>query len=155
VDTEIVIVAGRDLLPMKHKKKSGIIAALIAPCGMNCRLCMAYGRDKNPCPGCRGDDRGKAKTVVTCRIKKCRKIAERKAKYCCGCEDLPCDRLQHLDKRYRIKYGMSMIENLMHIEDRGIRRFVRDEGEKWSCPVCGVILCVHRPQCLSCGHTWR
>ena len=23
---------------------------------MNCRLCRAYGREKNACPGCRGDD---------------------------------------------------------------------------------------------------
>jgi len=23
----------------------------IAPCGMNCRLCMAYQRDKNQCKG--------------------------------------------------------------------------------------------------------
>jgi len=25
---------------------------LIAPCGMNCRLCMAYQRDKKQCKGC-------------------------------------------------------------------------------------------------------
>ena len=30
---------------------------LIAPCGMNCSLCRAYGRERKPCPGCRGDDR--------------------------------------------------------------------------------------------------
>jgi hypothetical protein len=27
--------------------------ALIAPCGMNCGVCMAYLREKNKCPGCR------------------------------------------------------------------------------------------------------
>ena len=136
-------------------KKDGINATLIAPCGMNCRLCMAYGRDKNPCPGCRADDCGKAKTVVTCRIKNCEKIARRKARYCLGCDAFPCARLKHLDKRYRTKYGMSMIENLTHIQEIGVRRFVTREREKWACPTCGEILCVHRPQCLSCGRLWR
>jgi hypothetical protein len=136
-------------------KKDGISATLIAPCGMNCRLCMAYGRDKNPCPGCRADDGGKAKTVVTCRIKNCEKIARRKARYCLGCDTFPCARLKHLDKRYRTKYGMSMIENLTHIQEIGVRRFVTREREKWACPTCGEILCVHRPQCLSYGRAWR
>jgi hypothetical protein len=29
---------------------------LIAPCGINGRLCRAYFREKNVYPGCRGDD---------------------------------------------------------------------------------------------------
>jgi hypothetical protein len=135
--------------------KPGIKASLIAPCGMNCRLCMAYGRDKNPCPGCRSDDGVKCKSVVACRIKNCEKLGQRGTEYCIGCDALPCDRLKRLDKRYRTKYGMSMIENLMSIRDVGIRRFVRNEKARWACSVCGAILCVHRPQCLSCGRAWR
>lgn len=128
---------------------------MIAPCGMNCWLCIAYLRDRNPCPGCRGDDRVKPKTRSACRIKKCEKMAKGKTTYCFGCADFPCDRLKHLDKLYRTKYGMSMIDNLNRIKESGIRQFVKDEEKKWTCPNCGELICVHKPQCLHCQHTWR
>jgi hypothetical protein len=68
-------------------------------------------RDKNACPGCRGDEAGKPKTRVNCRIKKCEKMVEGIG-FCFGCDVFPCDRLDHLDERYRGKYGMSMIKGL-------------------------------------------
>lgn len=132
-----------------------IPTALIAPCGMNCRLCVAYTRKKDPCPGCRGNDSDKCKTRFACRIKTCAERKKLKARYCYSCEGFPCDRLLHLDKRYRTKYGMSMIENLLAIRNHGIRRFVHAEAKKWRCPGCGELLCVHKPYCLSCGKTWR
>lgn len=128
---------------------------LIAPCGMNCRLCRAYIRDKKACPGCRGDDSLKSKSCVTCRIKNCEKIMKGRVKYCFSCGSFPCARLNHLDKRYRTKYGMSMIDNLENIRKFGIRHFIRNEEERWTCPQCGEIICVHKPQCLYCQHKWR
>jgi|WetSurMetagenome_2_1015567.scaffolds.fasta_scaffold277152_2 hypothetical protein len=138
---------------MRSKKTTAISATLIAPCGMNCRLCHAYIRDKNACPGCRGNDTFKAKSCALCRVKNCEKMATAEFKYCFCCESFPCARLNHLDKRYRTKYGMSMIENLKTIKEFGIRHFIRNEKEKWTCPQCGEIICVHKPQCLYCGYT--
>jgi len=43
-----------------------------------------------------------------------------------------------------------MIENLEQIEIVGIRQFVRNENARWACPVCGDLICVHRPSCLKC-----
>ena len=63
--------------------------------------------------------------------------------------------MKRLDKRYRTKYAMSMIDNLEYIKQFGIRDFVKQEKERWACPVCGEIICVHKPQCISCEHTWR
>jgi hypothetical protein len=60
-----------------------------------------------------------------------------------------------LDKRYRTKYGMSMIENLNNIENLGIRQFVRNEIERWRCPECGGMICVHKPACIYCKYQWR
>jgi len=139
---------------IKAKKKNTINVALIAPCGMNCRLCRAYTRDKKACPGCRGDDSIKPKTRVTCRIKNCEKMVQGKVRYCFDCDSFPCDRLNHLDERYRAKYGMSMINNLNEIKKFGIRYFINNEKERWSCPTCGNMICVHNPQCLSCEHKW-
>lgn len=137
------------------KKTAKTVPALIAPCGMNCRLCRAYARERTACPGCRGDDTLKSKTCAACRIKNCGKMAAGGIRYCFSCAEFPCARLSHMDKRYRTKYGMSVIENLMDIKKSGIRQFVRDQNEKWLCPDCGGMICVHKPQCLSCGHTWR
>jgi hypothetical protein len=122
---------------------------------MDCRLCRAYTREKKACPGCRSDDSVKPKTRVFCRIKNCEKRGRGKISYCFGCDMFPCDRLNHLDERYRTKYGMSMIDNLMHIKKNGIKHFVKNEKEQWTCPECGQLLCVHKPQCLFCGRAWR
>ena len=143
------------MTPKKSKKTKTFPVALIAPCGMNCRLCYAYMRDTNTCPGCRNDSGGKSKSVLACRIKNCGGTANAGLKYCFDCGGFPCARLKHLDKRYRTKYGMSMIDNLESIRKFGIRHFIRAEKEKWKCPKCGEMLCVHKPKCLYCQHTWR
>lgn len=133
------------------KSTNAIPVRLIAPCGMNCRLCRAYGRQRKPCPGCRGDDDLKSRACVTCRIRNCEVIASG-AGYCFDCEGFPCATLKHLDKRYRTRYGMSMIDNLEHIEKHGVRDFIRSEKERWACSTCGRLICVHKPKCPYCGY---
>lgn len=129
-----------------------IKSELITPCGMNCALCMAYLRSKNKCPGCRGDDADKSPSCVRCIIARCDRLGEAGSKYCSTrCDDYPCRRLKDLDKRYRTKYHMSMIENLESVEKAGIRAFVRDEKVRWACPECGGIVCVHTGCCSGCG----
>jgi hypothetical protein len=120
---------------------------LIAPCGMNCGICMAYLREKNHCPGCRVESTDKAKSCQQCIIMNCDK---RSGTYCFSCESFPCKRLQQLDKRYRTKYGMSMIENLNNIKEHGIRAFVRNETARWSCQQCGGVINVHKQCCSVC-----
>ena len=139
----------------KPTKTNTIRTTLIAPCGMNCRLCRAYSREKNACPGCRADDSLKPKPRIICRIKNCEKLAPAGARYCCNCDSFPCASLNHLDNRYRTRYGMSMIDNLKQIKKLGIRKFIRNEKQKWACPQCSELICVHHPQCQSCGHQWR
>ncbi len=137
---------------MERTTPNSTRAFLIAPCGINCRVCRAYGRAKNPCPGCRADDADKPKTRVICPIKTCDKIAKGQIKYCFDCDEFPCAPLLHLDKRYRTRYGTSVIDNLQSIKKIGIRRFVKSEDEKWTCSECGGMLCMHEAQCLSCGY---
>ena len=136
-------------------KNNPIQLSMIAPCGMNCRLCIAYVREKNRCPGCLFVAPNKSESCVKCRIKICEKRVKGKNKFCGDCDVFPCIRLKQLDKRYTKKHGMSMIENLKYIKDFGIRKFVKREQERWPCPKCGDLLCVHKPQCLACGHKWH
>ena len=126
---------------------------LIAPCGMNCGLCRGHLRSKNRCPGCNGDDETKPRYCLTCKIKTCSTIASGESKFCFDCASFPCARLRQLDKRYRTKYGMSMTDNLLKIQEIGVEPFVESERLRWTCPECGHLLCVHLPDCGVCGHS--
>ena len=128
---------------------------LIAPCGIDCRFCRAFERDKNPCPGCRVEDVHKPKTRLACPIKTCEKRIRGGFEYCFACDEFPCSRLSHLDKRYRDHYGLSVLENLSSIQDSGVEAFIAAEDKKWTCPQCGSKLCIHKPDCLACGYVWR
>ena len=127
---------------------------LIAPCGMNCGLCMVYVRDKRRCLGCRAGDEGKAKSCLACSIRNCETLRWSESGFCFDCEKFPCPRLTRLDARYRTKYRMSMLENLQEIQDVGVEAFVAKERERWACPECGGLQCVHTPECVYCGHVW-
>lgn len=135
------------------KTNYNLKASLIAPCGMNCGLCLGYQRSKNRCAGCNSEDINKARYCISCSIKNCALLANSNSKFCFACEKYPCRRMRNLDKRYRTKYGMSMIANLITIKEIGIRKFIQMENEKWTCPKCGSTICVHRANCLICGNS--
>lgn len=124
---------------------------LIAPCGMNCGLCIGHLREKRPCGGCfKIDDENKPKVCRSCKIINCDLLAKTESEFCYDCEIYPCARLKNLDKRYRTNYGMSMIENLTYIKNNGLGEFLKKEEDKWKCKVCGFGLSVHRNSCLNC-----
>jgi hypothetical protein len=129
---------------------------LIAPCGMNCSLCIAYqfkendinkrGFHKKYCPGCtpRGEN-------CTHMRDACELLAKGSIRFCYECESFPCKRLKALDKRYRTKYHMSMIENLNYINEFGMEEFLTKEHDKWRCAECGATICCHNGLCLNCN----
>lgn len=130
-----------------------IKADLVAPCGMNCGLCLGYLREKRRCPGCRSEDTGKMPSCQRCSIKNCEFLAQTRSGFCYECPKYPCRRLKQLDLRYRTKYTMSMIENLENIRNNGITAFVERENKRWRCASCGGVICVHRGYCYACGAT--
>lgn len=129
---------------------------LIAPCGMNCGVCVSYlamkydlkkqGLARAYCAGCLPRGKNCAFMKKTCDL-----LGKGLVRFCYECADFPCRRLKALDKRYRTKYHMSMIENLEFIREHGIERFLRQEESKWRCPECGETLCCHNGLCLNCG----
>ncbi|MGA1978248.1 MAG: DUF3795 domain-containing protein [Bacteroidales bacterium] len=124
---------------------------MIAPCGINCGTCMAHLRDSNKCPGCRIADSKKLRTRNLCRIKNCLQLAEINSGFCYECGSFPCDKMKHIDKRYRLKYKTSLIQNLLTLKETGMTNYLILETEKWTCPNCGVILSVHRNFCMDCN----
>ncbi len=133
---------------MENRSSPDIL--LIAPCGINCGLCLAYLRDKNRCLGCNADDIHKPAYCVKCRIKNCEKLQETQSKFCYECNTFPCYRIKQLDKRYRTKYAVNVIENLEQIRDLGMDEFIKSENTKWACKTCGTMICMHRGYCLKC-----
>ena len=132
-------------IPLKYQ-------GLIAPCGMNCGTCIGHLRDKRPCGGCfKKDDENKPKHCRSCIIVNCESLAKNETGFCYDCKKYPCSRLKRLDKRYRTNYGMSMIENLEYIQNKGLDKFLINEDKRWTCKVCGSGLCVHRDYCLKCN----
>jgi len=130
-----------------------IESTLIAPCGMDCGVCIGHLREKNRCAGCSSDGANKVKHCQSCRIRNCDEGGTLGAsrEFCFECATFPCTRLKHLDARYRKKYGMSMAENLETIHALGVDGFVAMERQRWKCPGCGGVLCVHREACIYCG----
>jgi hypothetical protein len=125
--------------------KNPFKAALIAPCGMDCAICMAHLRQKNQCPGCNSPDR---RHHANCHIFSCE---TRTGTYCHTCTKFPCRWILQLDRRYRTKYRMSMVENLAAIKKEGIRAFLKNERERWTCRCCGGTIDVHHYRCTVCG----
>lgn len=100
---------------------------LIAPCGMNCGICLHYLREENKCTGCFSGRKVNGRPIK-CGIKLCK---DRRGEYCFDCDRFPCGRLKRLDKRYQEKYRMSEIENLKTIKKEGIRKFLVQEEKRW------------------------
>lgn len=128
---------------------------LVAPCGLDCRLCQRYSRKKNPCPGCRGDDCLKLPSCLNCKIKNCPYIKSGKLRFCHECREYPCGLVKRLDRRYKKSYGLSILKNLDRIKTVGVSQFVSEQGKDWSCSACGEVLCMHKPGCISCGQVQR
>jgi hypothetical protein len=129
---------------------------LVAPCGMNCGTCSSYlagtreirklGVRMPYCRGCR--PRNKSCAFLK---KQCRLLTEGTVTFCSECPGFPCERLVALDRRYRERYHMSMLENLAFITDQGLDAFLRKEAEKWQCPDCGGTISCHNGICFDCG----
>src|SRR5512137_2416920 len=120
-------------------------ATLVAPCGMDCAICSAFLREKNRCDGCYSANR---KCSRNCTLAACMQVKNR---FYHACDAFPCRRLEQLDKRYRTRYHMSMLDNLETIRKQGIRAFVKSERERWTCRTCGGTIDVHHGKCSACG----
>ena len=132
---------------------------LIAPCGMNCGICKAYLAYSRGVPYKKGEVTHCSGCIVrnkNCAFIKrdCKKIGKQ-FRFCFECADMPCNNLERIDKRYRERYGMSMVENLRELKEKGAEEFLRVQREKYRCPECGDVVSVHDGKCYACGYVRR
>jgi hypothetical protein len=126
---------------------------LIAPCGMNCAICIAYmgyhmngSKKKVNCTGCRVRNKNCAFIM-----KRCKYLPKKEIEFCFECKEFPCENLKKLDKKYRTKYNMSMVENLKFIKEHGMEKFLHQQEKRYRCPDCGGVICVHNKRCYGCA----
>lgn len=122
----------------------------IAPCGVICQLCLGFQREKNQCVGCNNTGY-KPYHCTVCSIKTCAEKQGDDQLLCMECPKFPCRRIKDLDKRYRLKYGESPVENLSNFKAISSSLFIDGMKAKWTCGTCGHLLCVHSKACLHCG----
>ena len=144
-------------------RKAIFTAEQIAPCGMNCGVCSGYLALSHAVP----PKRGFISHCAGCRARKkrcaylkgqCQLLAGGRVSFCFECAKFPCKHLEHLDNRYQTRYGMSPIQNLEEIRDKGMRRFVENQTERFLCPKCRTdAVCVHNKKCYRCDavSSWR
>jgi len=137
---------------MNEKKQE-----LIAPCGMNCGICMSYLALKNEvpkrpyivsyCKGCRPRDKKCAFLK-----KRCKKLLNHEVEFCFECEDFPCESLKHLDNKYKkaYEYPYSFIKTLKMIKEIGIEETLQKLENQHTCKKCGQNLCIHNNLCYNC-----
>lgn len=131
-----------------------IKANMIAPCGLDCALCTGHLRGDRPCMGCNGPDDCKPDFCRTgCAIVHCETRKTLADGFCDSCEKFPCVDVMEKETRYSNAYPMveTPIGNLALIRQHGMERFLEQEQQRWSCPDCGAIICVHDGACSGCG----
>ena len=133
---------------------------------MNCALCSAYLARLNKitrargkisyCEGCRPRDKKCA--FLKKRCEDGLKLLHGEVEYCYQCNRFPCKGLRRLDARYRARYGMSMMENLTFIKERGMEEFIVQQYERYKCERCGGLRSVHgKRKCFACDRakSWK
>ncbi len=122
---------------------------LFAPCGMNCMVCYRYVSRTKPCVGCLNADVGKPAHCRKCRIKDC--VSAKGCTHCYACSDYPCSSVKNLDKSYRMRYGVSLLENSRFVKLHGLAAFMKRQKQIFTCPECGGVFSLHDKECSECG----
>ncbi|OPL18360.1 MAG: hypothetical protein AVO35_05810 [Candidatus Aegiribacteria sp. MLS_C] len=135
-------------------------------CGLNCGACpvgMAneagdadvlkelaerWGMDVREleCAGCKSPVT--AVFCSECRIRSCAR--ERGLEFCFQCAEYPCDRLVSFSDDDAPHHSV-VLKNLSRIREAGLRKWLQEQSERWSCEVCGRRFGWYSETCPGCG----
>ena len=130
---------------------------MAAPCGIYCGACRQYLLEKKNLLEKRGYKTG----CKGCRIRNkncafirrdCLKLKKNEIEFCYECEKFPCQKLKNIDKKYREKFCVDMIQNLKRIKAIGTEMWLKEQEKLYMCPECGGEICVHDAECYDCGN---
>lgn len=135
----------------RWRKAMELAVTMLAPCGINCAVCYAHLRKKRTCLGCRGPEDHQPGYCRRCQIRNC--ALSRELDFCSECQSFPCPLVKRIDKRYRARYQVSLIDNAIRIKSVGVEQYLLEEKQKWTCTGCGGVICLHTRICSQCGQT--
>ena len=130
---------------------------MVAPCGLDCSLCLKALEKEAPCPGCNGPDANKPSFCSErCGIIRCRKRKEEGYAFCDECPEYPCGDVMEKERRYTSAYPLveSPLKNLRRIRENGMEKFLKSERAQWTCGECGGVISVHTDKCCGCGKNY-
>ncbi len=127
-----------------------IAPGMLAPCGVVCTACTAHLKQKKPCGGCLGPEDALSGRCQSCDRKACAKA--KGLTWCFQCNEFPCKRIKTLDKSYRARYGISLVQNGLDAKEQGVAAFLAAQRQRWLCPACGGVVCQHDGVCRGCGY---
>ena len=135
-----------------------------AYCGLYCGSCerlhaskdnklTEFSKDGNQliedikCFGCKSDT--VAKHCRTCEIKLCNQ--EKNIEFCNQCPEYPCVKLTEFKETPRYPYHCEVFDNLKFIEEKGLKQWLEEQQNRWSCPKCNNEFMWYTQQCEQCG----
>ena len=127
---------------------------MIAPCGLDCSLCMFAQAKEKPCLGCNVDSDSKPAFCASwCKIIPCEKRLKNGYEFCDECPDYPCEDMMERETRYTTAYPLkeSPMQNLKDIRAMGMEAFLEQQRKRFTCAKCGGPICIHNGICRDCG----
>lgn len=70
--------------------------------------------------------------------------------YCYECPEHPCRLIKNLEKSYKKRYQVSLLENSEFVGWYGLERFMEGQKEKYICTKCGGVISIHDGECSEC-----
>jgi len=137
---------------------------LIGRCGLYCGACNIYcvyideKKEKQKqmaeffkcrpeqvrCQGCQNltpDD-----WCLECKILQC--LNRNSYRYCYECNEIEtCDIYQEVNRRY----DNLPFKNLKRLRESGEDRWLEEQRQRWSCPLCGIALVYDQKKCPQCN----
>ena len=123
---------------------------MFSVCGLDCSVCSAHLRTNKPCVGCLIEGENKPVHCLNCSKKKCAK--EKGVTHCYECDEYPCKKIKVADRKYKEKYGVSLIKNNMLVKKTGADSFYEIQRKEYKCSECDGVFDVHNKCCSECGH---
>jgi hypothetical protein len=83
-----------------------------------------------------------------CDIKHC--AQDKGAGYCFECSEFPCSRLTSFRHDEHAHHSV-VLQNQEAIRSQGADRWLEQQRQRWSCPVCGARFSWYDMECAACG----
>ncbi|MEA2066589.1 MAG: DUF3795 domain-containing protein [Thermotogota bacterium] len=84
-----------------------------------------------------------------CELKQC--ALDHHVEVCSECNEYPCEKLQAF-KNDDSPHHSAIFKNLDSLKELGIKKWLENQKNRWSCPQYGTSFSWYDRECEECGH---